>query len=320
MLLGGGILLVYASTRTKKPSASGTQVESQYSTDSANTLVALQAASPLTSSMPSNTPVGSPGATDYPQFNFTPPDTDTQPPTTTQVPSTNPVSPCNDSAYVSDITIPDNTVMAPGASFIKTWALQNTGTCTWDTNYQLVFVSGDQMGGSSTNLSTSVAPSQQVQVSVSLTAPTTASTYKGYWRLAADQGDSFGESVTVVIVVSSTLTSTPIGTLTQTLTFTPTITPTPTRTPDATRTPASTRTATATRTKTPIRTPTKTTVKKASATPSSFVKEIPQYRKGIYQIWIPIPSVTWAASISTSLSVGWAWTLRAISAVVSSII
>ena len=38
-----------------------------------------------------------------------------------------------------------------------------------------------------------------------------------------------------------------------------------------------------------------------------------------YQIWIPIPSATWAASISVSLSVGWACTLRAISAGVNSI-
>ena len=103
--------------------------------------------------------------------------------------------------------------MAPGATFVKTWALQNTGSCTWDTSYKLVFISGDQMGGASTNLTASVAPSQQVHVSVSLTAPSTAGTYTGYWRLADDQGNGFGGSVTVVIVVSGTFTSTPTGTL-----------------------------------------------------------------------------------------------------------
>ena len=226
MLLGGGILLVYAATRNKNPTASATQVVSQYSTDAANTLAALQAASTLTP-LPTDTPIGSPVVTGFPHFNFTPPDTATARPIVTQAPTVITVSSCNDSAYVSDVTIPDNTVMAPGASFVKTWALQNTGTCTWDTSFKLVFVSGSQMGGASTNLASSVAPSQQVQVSVSLTAPTTAGTYTGYWRLADDTGTGFGESVTVVIVVSTSLTSTPTGTL-ATSTPTPVATKTPT--------------------------------------------------------------------------------------------
>ena len=234
MLLGGGILLVYAATRNKNPTASATQVVSQYSTDAANTLAALQAASTLTPPLPTDTPVGSPAVTGFPQFDFTPPDTATPPPLATQAPTVISVSSCNDSAYVSDVTIPDNTVMAPGASFVKTWALQNIGTCTWDTSFKLVFVSGDQMGSASTNLASSVAPSQQVQVSVSLTAPTTAGTYKGYWRLADDTGTGFGESVTVVIVVSSSLTSTPTGTLA-----------TSTPTPVVTKTPAATKASTA---------------------------------------------------------------------------
>jgi hypothetical protein len=240
MLLGGGILLVYAATKPKSTPTSTTQIDSVYSTDAANTLAALQSASILTPSLPTDTPIGSPVVTGFPQFDFTPPDTTaTALPVATQAPITNPVSSCNNSAYVSDVTIPDNTVMAPGASFVKTWALQNTGTCTWDTSFKLVFVSGDQMGGASTSLASSVAPSQQVQISVSLTAPTTAGTYKGYWRLAADTGTGFGESVTVVIVVSSTLTSTPTGTL---ATSTPTVTSIFTKTP----TSLITRTSTAT--------------------------------------------------------------------------
>ncbi|MGD0878978.1 MAG: NBR1-Ig-like domain-containing protein [Anaerolineales bacterium] len=215
MLLGGGILLVYAATKPKSTPASTTQIDSVYSTDAANTLAALQLASTLTPSLSTDTPIGSPVVTGFPQFNFTPPDTTaTVLPIATQAPITNPVSSCNDSAYVSDVTIPDNTVMAPGASFVKTWALQNTGTCTWDTSFQLIFASGSQMGGASTKLTSSVAPSQQVQISVPLTAPNTAGSYTGYWRLADDQGSAFGESVTVVITVSSTLTSTPTGTLT----------------------------------------------------------------------------------------------------------
>ena len=39
---------------------------------------------------------------------------------------------CDNSAYVSDVTIPDGTEVAPGEAFTKTWALVNTGNCTWN--------------------------------------------------------------------------------------------------------------------------------------------------------------------------------------------
>ncbi len=243
MLIGGAILLYYAATRSKNSPTSATQIDAQYSTDAANTLAALQTASTATPLLPTDTPAG-PTATGFPQLIFTPPNT-TTPATATQVPTAIVISTCNGSVYVSDVTIPDNSVIAPGATFVKTWALQNTGTCTWDTTYKLAFAGGDQMGGSATKLTASVAPSQQVQVSVSLTAPTTAGTYKGFWRLVDGTGTGFGGSVTVVIVVSSSLTSTPTGTL-ATSTSTPgaTRTPTPTTVPTTAIPPTATATDT----------------------------------------------------------------------------
>ena len=47
-------------------------------------------------------------------------------------------------AFVSDVTIPDGTVMAPGQSFTKTWKLKNIGTTSWS-NYNLKFFDGEQM-------------------------------------------------------------------------------------------------------------------------------------------------------------------------------
>ena len=252
MLIGGGILLVYAATRTKNNPASATQIDSVYSTDAANTLAALQAASTSTSSLPTDTP-GTPVVTLFPQLSLTLPVTTTP---ATSVPTSVPVvvSSCNGAAYVSDVTIPDKTVEAPGATFVKTWALQNTGTCTWDTSYKLVFAGGDQMGGAATKLTSSVAPSQQVQISVSLAAPTTAGTYTGYWRLADGTGTGFGGSVTVVIVVSGTITSTPTGTL-ATSTSTPVFTSTSTSVNTSTPTSVESNTPIATRTPRPTRTP-----------------------------------------------------------------
>ncbi|MGZ9167068.1 MAG: NBR1-Ig-like domain-containing protein, partial [Anaerolineales bacterium] len=51
---------------------------------------------------------------------------------------------CNNNVYESDVTVPDGTIMKPGVDFVKQWAIRNTGTCTWDEGYALVFIGGDQ--------------------------------------------------------------------------------------------------------------------------------------------------------------------------------
>jgi hypothetical protein len=66
---------------------------------------------------------------------------------------------CDQAQFVADVTIPDGTSLAPGATFLKTWRLKNIGTCTWTTSYSAVFSSGDQMGAPAViNLPASVAP------------------------------------------------------------------------------------------------------------------------------------------------------------------
>jgi hypothetical protein len=163
---------------------------------------------------------------------------------------------CDDSAFVSDVTIPDGTVIAPGGGFTKTWSIRNTGTCDWSTAYALVSLSGPAMDGSKTALSASVKAGDSVNISVGMYAPLTAGTYTGYWRMQNAVGTFFGEAVYVKIVVSS-------GTVTITSTRTATGTG-PTRTSTPTSLPANTAT--------PTVTPTETTV---PSTPTETPTEVP---------------------------------------------
>ena len=111
---------------------------------------------------------------------------------------------CNDSIYVSDVTIPDGTVISPGAAFTKTWRLQNAGTTTWTTSYSLVFISGEQMGTTtSVPVSQSVAPGAQIDLSVDMVAPTNTGSYQGYWKMKNASGQYFDDSVYVLITVGS---------------------------------------------------------------------------------------------------------------------
>jgi hypothetical protein len=102
--------------------------------------------------------------------------------------------PCDRASFVKDVTIPDGTELIPGEDFTKVWQLKNTGSCTWNSAYSLVFDHGDSMGGSASKSLTAgtVAPGQVVDISVDLTAPNTPDTYKGYWKIRNPTGVVFG--------------------------------------------------------------------------------------------------------------------------------
>ncbi len=241
ILLGGGLLLVFLLQ--KPPGKSGPEASSA---EEVYTSAALTLNAQLTS------PAATPALPDQPSPTLLPTDTVLPSPSAslsplpTQAASSIANGSCKNSIYVSDVTIPDGTLISPGTSYVKTWMFQNTGTCSWDANYQLIFISGDQMGGKAALLGQSVAPYGQVPVSVTLTAPAADGTYTGYWRLADDQGAGFGGVVFVKIVVSSgTATFTPTGSQAPAATTAaPAASSTPSATPSLTHAPSATLTAT----------------------------------------------------------------------------
>lgn len=183
------------------------------------------------------------------------PEPDTATPTTTITPTSSPtgtavVNLCDRAAFVEDVTIPDGTEIEAGSEFTKTWLLRNDGTCTWSSTYQVVFASGDQMGGpNSKQLSSEpIAPGETVQVSVNLTAPDEPGSYLGNWVLQNTAGSRFGIGPTnspfwADITVVETDGNGDEGTNTPTSTATPsgdTATPTSTATPSRTPTPMAT--------------------------------------------------------------------------------
>ncbi|MFN8380989.1 MAG: NBR1-Ig-like domain-containing protein [Anaerolineales bacterium] len=153
---------------------------------------------------------------------ITPTVTGTPPTPTSTSSATSTPNACDRAQFVADVTVPDGTSFAPGIGFTKTWRLKNIGTCTW-TNYSLMFDSGEKMSGpDSALIPTTVAPGQTVDITVQLTSPTTAGTYRGYWKLKSNTSVPFGigsagtKSFWVEIKVSGT------GTVPGTITRTPT--------------------------------------------------------------------------------------------------
>jgi VCBS repeat-containing protein len=101
---------------------------------------------------------------------------------------------CTDKAsFIKDVTIPDGTHLPPEETFEKVWRIENSGSCTWTSEYSLVFVSGYSLGGPDyVPLLGDVPPGSIVDIAVGLEAPKYSGVYKGYWMLLNPDNILFG--------------------------------------------------------------------------------------------------------------------------------
>ncbi len=167
--------------------------------------------------------------------------------------TTTPTIPCDRAAAGNpiDVTIPDDSLLEPGQSFVKTWKLVNDGSCTWTAAYSASFFYGDRMQApKSVALNESVLPAHSVEISIDMVAPEKAGTYQGNWKLSDPSGELFGIGpggdapfwVRIVVPERPADTTTPTESLTTTPAATATEgTPTtPSPTGSVTATPATT--------------------------------------------------------------------------------
>jgi hypothetical protein len=131
----------------------------------------------------------------------------------------------DDARFDKDITIPDNSLIQPGTYFTKTWSVTNSGSTTWTTDYQLVYLQGPQATVLSVKLTKPVAPGETIQISVQFLSPTTLGSYTSWWKLVNANGFPFGDPLSVVFSTGND-TATPTSAATSGTTDTPTPTST----------------------------------------------------------------------------------------------
>lgn len=93
--------------------------------------------------------------------------------------------------FLSDVTIPDNTTIPAGQTFIKTWRVRNDGTCTWGPVghplHALAYSDGEKMDApDEVPLPQEVKPGESVDISVTMRAPDEAGTYVSKWLMRVD--------------------------------------------------------------------------------------------------------------------------------------
>jgi hypothetical protein len=232
MLFIAGALILLTACNFPGNSAQPTNDLAPVYTAAAQTLVAqqTQAAQGTPIILPSQTEAAPtstsqvvilPTNTSLPPTNTALPTATSVPPTATQIPI-----PCDRAQFVTDVSVPDDTSIGAGTTFVKTWRLKNNGSCTWTSGYSMVFYNGDAMSGPASAPITNgtVPPGSTIDISVTLIAPTTPGTYRGNWRLRNAGGALFGigESANEsfwVQIKSAASTPTPSPTSSYTLSF-----------------------------------------------------------------------------------------------------
>ncbi len=183
-----------AKTSTSAPQSTST---AQVITPAATTQATSPVGAPTLPAGAPTVPSGAPSVTAT-----SPSPTAVSPAATAAAPTTAPIVACTDHAlFVTDVTIPDKTAVNAGQAFTKTWRMRNTGTCTWGSGYELVFERGSAMTTTRTVAVPTTVPGATIDLSVLATAPATAGTYTGFWRLRGPNGTFFGDTVWVTIRV-----------------------------------------------------------------------------------------------------------------------
>lgn len=190
-----GLAACGGGTPTTDPSLAYTQIWETVS--EAQTQTAL-AASPTPNV--TNTPVASPTplTTNTPLVTNTPlPGSATATPRSLSTPGGTGSNACDNANFIADVTIPDGTEVPAGSEFDKTWRFQNIGPCTWTTEYNLVFsyVSESGKNGVFTPpdpvaFPKDVLPGEEVDITVTLDAPTESGTYQVVFVLQNNNGFS----------------------------------------------------------------------------------------------------------------------------------
>lgn len=201
-ILAAGLFILSACTPKAAPTVDSNTVYTQV----AGTVQAdmTKAAAQTPSATPTTEPTATTEATQAPTAAEVSPTVETSPiPVFT---ATRPAAP-DKAEYVSQ-SVADNTKLDPGKQFTITWKMKNVGTSTWTTAYLLRFYSGDQMKAPATSkFPKEVKPGDTVELSVAMTAPSTAGTYRGDWVLTNADGINFSP-IFIQIVVGNAPTAT----------------------------------------------------------------------------------------------------------------
>ncbi|MCC7130501.1 MAG: transporter substrate-binding domain-containing protein [Anaerolineae bacterium] len=126
-------------------------------------------------------------------------------PAPTQLPAT-PVACLDGMRFVQDLSFPDSNMtnppaVQPGQEMLKGWRIQNSGTCTWDNRYALIYTGSAPpnapVAGNPVVVQNEVPPGGVYDIYVNILAPSVPGRYQSFWNLRNPAGVQFGDRLWV---------------------------------------------------------------------------------------------------------------------------
>jgi len=96
---------------------------------------------------------------------------------------------CTESAlFLADVTVQDGENIPAGQPFTKTWRLRNNGTCTWNSGYRLVFVSGERLSSPDSIPLSETLPGKELELSIELSASSIDGNFAAFYEIRNPAG------------------------------------------------------------------------------------------------------------------------------------
>ncbi|KAI8327509.1 hypothetical protein BD560DRAFT_417989 [Blakeslea trispora] len=118
--------------------------------------------------------------------------------------------PMVNASFISDLNIPEGTVIVPKKTFIKMWKVKNTGSVDWPIGSQLLFNGGSILRPYPISRPDCFAvpvvpPNEETCIAAELQAPDSPGVYTSYFCICTPDGERFGDSLLCSIKVEEDL-------------------------------------------------------------------------------------------------------------------
>lgn len=109
---------------------------------------------------------------------------------------------CLDSLiFISDITIPDGTIVVAGSTLDKQWEMENNGTCNWNEEYSIRLISGPDLGADAEQSLAPARSGSRTTMRIVFTAPDQPGSYRSIWQAYNPEEEPFGDTFFIDLVV-----------------------------------------------------------------------------------------------------------------------
>lgn len=120
--------------------------------------------------------------------------------------------------FVAHVTLPEGKHVEPGAVLQKVWRVRNDSDRSWPKGEcNLVYVSGksaDRLSSAEVYpVEGKLAPGEEMDLTVDVTAPTAPGFYQSFWRLQGPDGSKFGQRLSCAVFVADDNGGVGFGTL-----------------------------------------------------------------------------------------------------------